>query len=153
MTDNNLNIDNFREDENPFRVPSGYFKESRANIMDAIKNEMAEKPVRRLNVKPMLLWISGVAAMLVIGMILFQNLYIKPNSDVQLAQEIEWFINSSGPDLDIGTLASYIVDEGITFEEANIDTYDDENSSLLELTDYDELFIIEEWMKSENQQK
>lgn len=149
----NYTRDSFEGDRNPFRVPSGYFEESRRQIMEKIAGMENETHVRKINLRRRLIWVSGIAASLLIGIVLIQNFNKKTDFALQMAQEIEWFINYSGPDLNVGTLASYIVDEGISYKDMNVDLIDEERSSLLELTDYDELFIIEEWMKSENQKK
>ena len=151
MRTENFNTDFLKNNKNPFLVPSGYFKESRSQILEKIAGVETGTPVRKLNIRPGILWISGIAATLLSGIVLFQNLYIEPNRSIKMAQEMEWFINYSGSDLDVGTLASYVVDEGISFEDVNDEVLDMERSTLLELTDYDELSLIEEWMKSENQ--
>ena len=149
-TENNNKVV-LKGDKNPFLVPEGYFEESRREIMGKIAATKDAGRERKLKIRTRLMWVSGIAATFLIGVVLFQNFVKKPDYELLMAQEIEYFINYSGPDLNVGTLASYIVDEGISFENMNIIPRDEERSSLFELTDYDELFIIEEWMKSENQ--
>ena len=139
--------------ENPFLVPSGYFAESRAQIMEKIAKEVDAQPVKGYSLRPRLLWVSGIAASLLIGLLLFQNLIYKPYRDTKIAQELNWFINYAGSDLNEVTLASYFAEKGISLDDPLDETLDIERSSLLEMTDYDELFIIEEWINIEKQKK
>lgn len=154
MTVENNNINFFEGDKkNPFLVPPGYFTESRAQIMQKIATEGSISPVKEFKIRTRLLWVSGIAASLLIGLLLFQNMYIKPHRDNLLALEIDWFINYAGSDLNDVTLASYFADEGISFDDPYDEAVDSERAGFLEMTDYDELFIIEEWMNIENQEK
>ncbi len=154
MTVENNNMNFFEGDKNnPFLVPPGYFAESRAQIMQKIAKEGAISSVKEFKIRTRLLWMSGIAASLLIGLLLFQNMYLKPHRSIKLAQEIDWFINYTGSDLNDVTLASYFADEGISIEDPYDEVLDSERASLLEMTDYDELFIIEEWMNIENQNK
>ena len=139
----------FEGDGNPFKVPPGYFKESRAGIMDAIGKEVDAVPGRKINMRARIIWASGIAASLLIGVLLFNSFYLRPQQEIRIAEEIEWFIEYSGSDLNTLALASYASEEGFSFENTDND-YVEEQSNLLELTEYDELFIIEEWMKEEN---
>ena len=136
--------------ENPFRVPEGYFSESRANIMEAIRQEGLEKDARVIKFRPVITWVSSIAAALLIGLILFQNLYLRPEKDRRMAQELEWFLNYANPELDVDALAYYAAEEGISLDEFNGSYTDSEQSNLLELTEFDELYLIEEWMNLEN---
>ena len=136
--------------ENPFKVPPGYFEESKARIMHAINEEEIGKAVKVINLKSRLMWISSIAASLFVGLMLFQNLYIKPQQDIKLAQEINWFVNYAGQELNAGVLASYVADEGISVDGSSDNTDVSEQLNLLEFTEFDELYIIEEWMKTEN---
>lgn len=140
--------------ENPFIVPEGYFEQSRARIMERIAMERPETPVRKINSKSRLVWISGIAASLLVGLILFQDLYLQPANELKLArEEIRWFINFAGTDLNSASLAYYAAEEGLSIDELTNGSNNSEMSSLLELTEFDEIYIIEEWMKSENKQK
>jgi hypothetical protein len=151
MNEENFYINKLKEAENPFKVPDGYFEESRARIMDAISKEGIEKPVKVGRLKSRLLWVSGIAASLLIGLMLFQNLYIKPQQEIKMTQEIEWFVNYASLELNSGLLSSYVADEKINIDEFSDNTGASEQLNLLEITEFDELYIIEEWMNSENQ--
>ena len=119
--------------------------------MDRIGTEASISPSRLIKLKTRVMWLSGIAASLLVGFLLFQNLYIKPQHDIRIAQELNWFISSAGSELNEVSLASYMVDEGISFDDFDDPSIEAERSNLLEMTDYDELFIIEEWMKIEDQ--
>jgi len=152
MKSDSTNIDFLKgEKSNPFLIPEGYFSESRARIMDRIGTEASISPSRLIKLKTRVMWLSGIAASLLVGFLLFQNLYIKPQHDIRIAQELNWFISSAGSELNEVSLASYMVDEGISFDDFDDPSIEAERSNLLEMTDYDELFIIEEWMKIEDQ--
>jgi len=150
MTQEKIEKGYFEGDDNPFKVPSGYFKESRAGIMDAIRKELDTVPGKKINMRARIIWASGIAASLLIGVFLFNSFYLQPQQELRIAEEIEWFIEYSGSDLNTLALASYASEEGLSFEDTNNDYSDEEQSNLLELTEYDELYIIEEWMKTEN---
>jgi hypothetical protein len=141
----------FRGKRDPFLIPEGYFEQSRASIMESIAREGAKKKTRVINLRSRLIWAGGIAASLVVGFILFQNLYLKPLESERIAREIDWFINYSGSDLNSATLAYYAAEEGISIDELTGSEPDVQQSTLLEMTEFDELYIIEEWMKSENQ--
>ena len=68
-----------------------------------------------------------------------------------MAQELEWFLNYASPELDVDALALYASEEGISLENFNDSYTDSEQTNLLELTEFDELYLIEEWMNLENQ--
>lgn len=137
--------------ENPFRIPEGYFSESRANIMEAIRQEGTSKDTKVRKLWPAVTWVSSIAATLLIGFLLFQNLYLRPEQDRRMAQELEWFLNYANPELDVDALAYYAAEEGISLENFNDSYADSEQTNLLELTEFDELYLIEEWMNLENQ--
>ena len=140
----------YRGERDPFLVPDGYFEQSRAAIMESIAREGSRGKPRVLNLRSRLIWVSGIAASLVVGFILFQNLYLRPLQNERIAQEIDWFVNYSGSDLNSATLAYYAAEEGIDLDELTGSDTDIQQSTLLEMTEFDEIYIIEEWMKSEN---
>ena len=119
--------------------------------MEAIRQDGKEREARVLKIWPAVTWVSGIAATLLIGFILFQNLYLRPEQDRRMAQELEWFLNYANPELDVDALAYYAAEEGINLENFNDSYTDSEQSNLLELTEFDELYLIEEWMNLENQ--
>ena len=137
--------------ENPFRVPKGYFSESRASILKTIRKEGVNSETRTIKLRPVLAWISGIAASLLIGFLLFQNLYVRPEQERRVAQKIEWFLNYANPGMDLDALAYYAADEGISLDDLNGSYSESEHNNLLELTEFDELYLIEEWMNLENQ--
>ena len=133
----------FRGERNPFLIPEGYFEQSRAGIMERIAREGAKERSRVINLRSRLIWASGIAASLVVGFILFQNLYLRPLASERIAQEIDYFINYSGSDLNSATLAYYAAEEGIDIDELTGSEPDVQQSTLLEMTDFDEIYIIE----------
>jgi len=136
--------------KNPFLVPDGYFMESRKRIMESIAGDTKVKTNRIRVLRSRIVWAAGIAASLVLGFLLFQNLYLKPLHGEKLAREIEWFVNYSGSELNSATIAYFASEEGISIDEITGSEIDTEQSSLLEMTEFDEIYIIEEWMKSEN---
>ncbi len=150
MKEENINKDRFKGDENPFKVPDGYFQDSRSRIMDAVAVEKDVRPVKKVNFKTNLYWLGSVAATLLIGLLLFQNLYLRPHQENKIAQEIDWFVNYAESELNSGLLASYVADEGLEVSDFFEEIDNSEQSNLIEISDIDELYIIEEMMKSEN---
>jgi len=150
MNEEKLKADKFEGDQNPFKIPKGYFKDSRDRIMDVISDDVSDKPVKRIALRSNLYWISGVAASLIIGFVLFQNLYLSPRQDSKMAQEIEWFVNYTESELNSGLLASYMAEEGLDFSDDIYESEDSEQYNLIEVSDIDDLYIIEEMMNSEN---
>lgn len=151
MGKNEINIENLigKDLKNPFLVPPGYFQESRGRIMGIIAEENHNARAHTVFLRTAVYWAGGIAAALLIGFFLFQNLYMKPQKEVRMAQEINWFINSAGPDLNEVSLASFVADEEIELYSKEDEDRNLERSSLLELTDYDEIYIIERWMEKE----
>lgn len=151
MGKNDLNIENLAGKDlgNPFLVPPGYFRESRERILGIIAEENHNSRARIVFLKTAVYWTGGIAAALMIGFLLFQNLYLKPQKDVRIAQEINWFINYAGPDLNEVSLASFIADEEIELFKQEDEDINLEQSRLLEMTDYNEIYIIERWMEKE----
>lgn len=151
MKEENIQKGYFKGDENPFSVPEGYFEESRKNILDLIGKEQVIESPKTVGLKSRLVWFSGIAASLLIGLFLFNSLYLEPKNDLKVAMEIDWLIDYSGAELDYVALASYVSDAGLDFEEDDDGFTDVEQTNLLEMTEFEEIYIIEEWIKSENQ--
>lgn len=147
----NMTSERLKGDKNPFLVPDGYFEESRARIMESIAAEQVENVPGIIRLRSGIIWAAGIAASLVVGFLLFQNLYLKPAQSEKLAQEIEWLINYAGPELNSATLAYFASEEGLNLDELTGSEINTEQTVLLEMTEYEEIFIIEEWMKYENQ--
>jgi len=151
MGKDEINIENLigKDLKNPFLVPPGYFQESKDRIMGILAEENHNSGTRKVFLRAAVYWAGGIAAALLIGFLLFQNLYMKPQREVRIVEEINWFINYAGPDLNEVSLASFVADEEIELYYQEDEDINLERSRLLEMTDYDEIYIIERWMEKE----
>jgi len=121
----------------PFKVPDGYFDHFENRMMDRIKEESEEKKVRFLSPK-VVRWVSGVAAVMLIGFVGFQQLHLKPQK-IQMDQEAMYaVIEFYAQDLDDVSFAELMA-ENDAFNEEELSSEDD----LLDYMDVDELAIIE----------
>ncbi len=104
--------DRFRKD--PYQVPDGYFAGFTERMMERVKQEpvilTVEKP--RL-IRPWMAWVSGIAAILVLGWFGLRTFYFKPLQEVRLQESIALFVDFYGQELHEGDLAGYIEDNKI----------------------------------------
>jgi len=98
--------DRFRKD--PFLVPDGYFAGFPGRMMERMNRAgtdmTSEKP--RL-IKPWMVWVSGIAAVLVIGWFGIRTYYWKPLQEVRFQENIALFVDFYGEELHEGQLAGY----------------------------------------------
>ena len=123
---------------NPYKVPEGYFEDFEGRMMDLI-SEKSETVQKRLIPYGVIRWVSGVAAVLLIGFIGINQFYLKPQKNL-LDQEamftvIEYFAQSMDDTYITELLAENDV---LAFDEST-----DEDLDLLEWMDVDELSIID----------
>ena len=121
----------------PFKVPEGYFDQFEDKLMERIMEESEKKKVRLLSPK-LVRWISGVAAVLLIGFIGFQQLHLKPMQIAMDQESMYAVIEFYAQDLDDASLAEFMA-ENDAFAEDMLNTDDD----LLDYMGVDELAIIE----------
>lgn len=104
--------DRFRKD--PYQVPDGYFAGFTERMMERVKQEPVIMTVeRRRLIRPWMAWISGVAAVLLLGWFGLRTFYFKPMQEVRLQESIALFVDFYGQELHEGDLAGYIEDNKI----------------------------------------
>ncbi len=133
---NQINWQKRIKDENPFKVPDGYFDGLESKIMERISQESSVKKSR--TIAPMIRWISGVAAALFIGFIGIKQFHFKPQK-IQLEQDLMYaVIEYYAQDLDELSLATLMDESGALNQEIPAG-----DVQLIEYLDVDDLEIIE----------
>jgi hypothetical protein len=103
----------FRKD--PFSVPEGYFAGFPDRMMARVNQAVSDVPTKKRKiVRPWMAWVSGIAAVLVIGWFGFHTFYWKPLQEVRFQENISLLVDFYGSELHEGQLAGY-------FEENKID--------------------------------
>ncbi len=113
--DNNKYIwENDRFNKNPFKVPDGYFEGFPDRMLELLNQEVisAEAEKRRF-IRPWMAWVSGVAAVLMLGWFGVRTYYWKPLQEVRYQENVAMFVDFYGEELHEGDLAGYIVDNKI----------------------------------------
>jgi len=102
----------FRKD--PYKVPEGYFEDFPDRMMEQLNQAIMIKPMenRRL-MRPWMAWVSGIAAVLVIGWFGIRTYYWQPLQEVRFQENIALFIDFYGEELHEGQLAGYFEDNKI----------------------------------------
>ncbi len=101
--------DGFRKD--PFSIPEGYFESLGDRIISRI-DPVSEAPVaeRRSLVRPWMTWVSGIAAVLVLGWFGLREFYLKPHQETQIQESLSHFSDYYGEELNEGQLAGFVAD-------------------------------------------
>jgi len=127
-----------------FQVPEGYFDDFRERMV----KQVTTNPVKTVTLrkrKPVLYWLSGVAAALLIGVIGLHQYVIKPHEDQKEMNAMLELMAYYNADLDDITMVTVLADNEVFDLEAN-DSY----GNLLDYFKIDEVDIIENWMNSDN---
>jgi hypothetical protein len=104
--------DQFRKD--PFAVPEGYFAGFPDRMMERIHEaDLVVEPARVRILRPWMAWVSGIAAVLVIGWFGIRTFYQKPLQEVTIQENIALFVDFYGEELHEGELAGFIEDHEI----------------------------------------
>ncbi len=98
-----------------FSVPEGYFDDFPERMIERIR---LEQPLRVKHkqlgfYRPWMTWVSGVAAILVIGWIGFRVLIQRPSEEALFQDRLEFLVEYSGNELNEALLAGYIEEKGI----------------------------------------
>jgi hypothetical protein len=101
----------FRKD--PYRLPDGYFTEFTGKMMDRVQHEAAVGPHPRRILRPWIAWISGAAAILVIGWMGIRAYYWKPLQEVRFQESIALMVDYYGEELHEGELAGFFEENKI----------------------------------------
>lgn len=105
--------DRFRKD--PYKIPEDYFACFTDRMMARLNETVSVAPVRKhRGLKPWIVWVSGIAAVLVIGWFGLRTFYWKPLQEDRFQENIALFVDYCGEELHEGQLAVY-------FEENRID--------------------------------
>lgn len=105
--------DRFRKD--PYQVPEGYFEGFQARLMARLNQDTASgMPIKRGIVRPWMVWVSGIAAAMVIGWFGVRTYYWKPMQEIRFQEKITLLLDFFDGELHEGQLAGY-------FEENTID--------------------------------
>lgn len=122
---------------NPFLVPEGYFEDFQSRMIAAIREPDKKSGGRVIHMR-LTKWVSGVAAVLLLGLIGFQQLYLKPMHDLQAKDAMYSVMEYFAMDMD---------DLSITELIANNEVFDiedsDDQADLLEWMNVDEYSLIE----------
>lgn len=126
--------------ENPFRVPENYFKEFPTRVMEAIEEESREvTPVRKM--RPVIRWISAVAAVLIMGFVGLQQFVLKPGQERMAENAMFEVIEYYAMGMDDWTMTELMAENevlGTSLEEEQI--------QILEWMDLDEMTLIDAFM-------
>lgn len=121
------NWENDRFQKDPFRVPDGYFAGFQDRMMDRIHQEKPDmEVVKGRLVKPWMVWISGIAAALVIGWFGIRTYYLTPLYELRFQEEIALMVDYYGEELHEGQLAGFLTDNKIevgTTEATEVDEF------------------------------
>ena len=122
---------------NPFKVPDNYFEDFQSRMLDSIREE-EKKEVRSIINLPITRWLSGAAAILLLGFIGFQQLYINPHNDLRAEEAMYSVVEFFAMDVDDWTMTEIMADN----ELIELDAVDGQ-AEFLEWMDIDEYTIIE----------
>ena len=123
--------------ENPFLVPDGYFEDFQSRMMKVIQGTEKRPRGRVISIK-LTRWVSSVAAVLLLGFIGFQQLYLKPMHDLRAKDAMYSVFEYFAMDMDDLSMTKLIADNEVFDMEASNDQAD-----LLEWMNVDEYSLIE----------
>lgn len=130
---------------NPFKIPEGYFE----SFEDKMMSTIAQDSIVRKNftiTRSMVKWVSGVAAVLLIGLIGIQQLYIKPEKKALEQEAMYSVIEYFAQELEEDFFAEIMVEaEVIVF-----DDYYSEDSEVIEWLDIDDMTIVDAMIEMAN---
>ena len=106
-------------------------------MLDSIREE-EKKEVRSIINLPITRWLSGAAAILLLGFIGFQQLYINPHNDLRAEEAMYSVVEFFAMDVDDWTMTEIMADN----ELIELDAVDGQ-AEFLEWMDIDEYTIIE----------
>ncbi|MCX6226798.1 MAG: hypothetical protein NTV01_18970 [Bacteroidia bacterium] len=119
----------FRKD--PYTMPDGYLAGFPDRMMERLMQPVNFKtPEHRRAIRPWMAWVSGIAAVLVVGWFGARTYYWKPLQEVRFQENIELFVDFYGGELHEGELAGYM-------EENKIDLKGQSTSEVNELIQID----------------
>jgi len=97
----------FRKD--PYSVPQGYFNDFPDRLMERLLKEEALHDVgQKVLFRPWMAWVSSIAAVLAIGWIGLNSLYIKPIQELRFQESLSLIVDYYGEELHEGELAGYV---------------------------------------------
>jgi len=114
MNTNKNILEDIRDGKDPFKVPEDYFMNFPDRMMERINHSDIQVPVSRKRIlRPWMAWVSGIAAVLVIGWFGLGNYYFKPLQEDRFQEGIALFVDYYGGELHEGQLAGYIEENKI----------------------------------------
>ncbi len=100
--------------KNPYRVPEDYFDTLADRILRRITRQPDRIPFQNKRIiKPWMVWVSGVAALLVVGWFGFRNFYLKPQQENLFQEQVALFVDFYAGELHEDQLANYIEENQI----------------------------------------
>jgi len=124
--------------DNPFKVPQGYFEGFEERMMAKISAD-AQASQKRIMPLPLIRWISGVAAVFLLGFIGVQQFYLKPHQ-VLINQEAMYnVIAYYAQNMDDASFSAMMADNEIL----SVDASQDDAMNLMEWMDVNEMTIID----------
>ena len=105
--------DRFRKD--PYKVPEGYFEGFPDRLMDRLNQSgtLVSTSEKQRMIRPWMAWVSGIAAVMVLGWFGVRNFYWKPLQEVHFQENITLFVDYYGEELHEGELAGFLEDNKI----------------------------------------
>ncbi len=102
----------FRKD--PYKVPEGYFAGFPDRMMERLsQSALVVHTEKHRLLRPWMAWVSGIAAVLVIGWFGIRTYYWKPLQEVRFQEDIALFADFYGEELHEGQLAGFFEDNKI----------------------------------------
>lgn len=123
---------------NPFKVPQGYFESFEERMMARIAAE-AKPAQKRILPMPVIRWITGVAAVFLVGFIGVQQFYLKPQQLVMNQEAMYNVIAYYAQDMDDASFSAMMADNEIL----SVDDSQKDAIDLMEWMDVDEMAIID----------
>ncbi len=103
--------------KNPYSVPDGYFAGFADRMMEQLMDpEVAAVRDKRRLIRPWMAWVSGIAAVLLVGWFGMQTLFVKPVNEASIQENIALMVDYYGEELHEGDLAGYFEDNKIDYK-------------------------------------
>jgi hypothetical protein len=104
--------DHFKKD--PYRIPDHYFDDFANRLMERVNCDPGNsQKERKLRLSPWVAWVSGIAAILVVGWLGFNSFYRTSAQETRLQENLSFLVDYYGEELHEGQLAGFLADNGL----------------------------------------
>ncbi|MCK5821688.1 MAG: hypothetical protein KAH17_07375 [Bacteroidales bacterium] len=124
--------------DNPFKVPHGYFESFEGRMMDRIAAE-SNLIHKRIIPMPVIRWITGIAAVFIMGFIGVQQFYMKPQQVLMNQEAMYEVLAYYAQDMDDASFSTMMADNKLL----PADDAQDDAIDIVEWMDVDEMIIID----------